>query len=136
LETSAFFIIFVLMKKNLAIALLLLLVSVTRAESLENGDNPPAAVSVAGPSFSLTPNPVTGSHFYVNLAFSEAQYPEAGIIINDVLGKTVYSYGLTKNDYASGRIRIDVADAMLDKGVYFVQVKSGDATKTLKLAIR
>jgi hypothetical protein len=116
--------------------LLLLLVSVTRAESLENGDNPPAAVSVAGPSFSLTPNPVTGSHFYVNLAFSEAQYPEAGIIINDVLGKTVYSYGLTKNDYASGRIRIDVADAMLDKGVYFVQVKSGDATKTLKLAIR
>jgi hypothetical protein len=24
----------------------------------------------------------------------------------------------------------------LDKGVYFVQVKSGDATKTLKLAIR
>ncbi len=125
-----------MMKKILAIALLMLLISVTRAKSLENGENPPAAVSVAGPSFSLTPNPVTGSHFYVNLAFSEAQYPEAGIIINDVLGKTVYSYGLTKNDYASGRIRIDVADALLDKGVYFVQVKSGDATKTLKLAIR
>ncbi len=124
------------MKKILAIALLMLLISVTRAKSLENGENPPAAVSVAGPSFSLTPNPVTGTHFYVNFAFSEAQYPEAGIIINDVLGKTVYSYGLTKNDYASGRIRIDVADALLDKGVYFVQVKSGDATKTLKLAIR
>jgi hypothetical protein len=136
LETSAFFIIFVVMKKILAIALLLLLLPVTRAKSLENGENPPAAVSVAGPSFSLTPNPVTGTHFYVNFAFSEAQYPEAGIIINDVLGKTVYSYGLTKNDYASGRIRIDVADALLDKGVYFVQVKSGDATKTLKLAIR
>jgi hypothetical protein len=24
----------------------------------------------------------------------------------------------------------------LDKGVYFLQIKSGDATKTLKLAIR
>jgi len=29
-----------------------------------------------------------------------------------------------------------LSDAMLDKGVYFLQVKSGDATKTLKLAIR
>jgi hypothetical protein len=136
LDSSAFFIIFVLMKKILAIALLVIVLPVLRAESFENGEIPPVSAVAAGPSFSLTPNPVTGSHFYVNLSFSEAQYPEAGIVINDVLGKTVFSYGLTKNDYAAGRIRIDVADAMLDKGVYFVQVKSGDATKTLKLAIR
>jgi len=35
-----------------------------------------------------------------------------------------------------GRVRISVMDANLDKGVYFLQIKSGDATKTQKLAIR
>ena len=35
-----------------------------------------------------------------------------------------------------GRVRISVMDAKLDKGVYFLQIKSGDATKTQKLAIR
>ncbi len=56
--------------------------------------------------------------------------------MNDVLGKFVYSYVIKKSDYAEGKVRIGVMDALLDKGVYFIQLKSGDFTKTLKLAIR
>lgn len=89
-----------------------------------------------GPSFTLTPNPVSGSYFSVNLDFSYSEYPDAAIIISDVLGKTVYFQGLKQSDFMEGRVRISVMDANLDKGVYFIQIKSGDATKTQKLAIR
>lgn len=89
-----------------------------------------------GPSFTLTPNPVSGSYFSVNLDFSYAEFPDAAIIISDVLGKTVYFQGLKQSDFMEGRVRISVMDANLDKGVYFLQIKSGDATKTQKLAIR
>ena len=99
-------------------------------------DLPPAGVVDLGPTFSINPNPVSGTFFYVNLNFTEAQYPEAVIVINDILGKVVLSYPIRKSDYATSQIRIDLSDAMLDKGIYFLQIKSGDATKTLKLAIR
>jgi len=89
-----------------------------------------------GPSFTLTPNPVSGSYFSVNLNFSYSEFPDAAIIISDVLGKTVYFQGLKQSDFIEGRVRISVMDANLDKGVYFLQIKSGDATKTQKLAIR
>ena len=89
-----------------------------------------------GPSFTLTPNPVSGSYFSVNLDFSYSEYPNAAIIISDVLGKTVYVQSLKQSDFMEGRVRISVMDANLDKGVYFIQIKSGDATKTQKLAIR
>lgn len=89
-----------------------------------------------GPSFTLTPNPVSGSYFSVNLDFSSSQFPDAVIIISDVLGKTVYLQPLKQSDFMEGRVRISVMDANLDKGVYFLQIKSGDATKTQKLAIR
>jgi len=105
-------------------------------EALARPDLPPADVAGQGPTFTLNPNPVTGSYFYVNLQFTEAQYPDAVIIVNDVLGKVVYSYPIRKSDYTTGQVRIDLGDAMLDKGVYFLQIKSGDSTKTLKLAIR
>lgn len=93
-------------------------------------------VLAGGPEFTLTPNPVNGSHFHVNINFSENDYPDAAIVISDVLGKIVYFHGLKKSDFIEGRVRIAVMDASLDKGVYFVQVKSGDYTRTLKLAIR
>lgn len=93
-------------------------------------------VLTGGPDFSLNPNPVNGSHFYVNLNFSESEFPNAVILVNDVLGKVVYSYVIKKSDYMEGKVKIGVMDALLDKGVYFIQVKSGDYTKTLKLAIR
>jgi hypothetical protein len=89
-----------------------------------------------GPSFSITPNPVNGSYFNVNLNFSDMDFPDAGIIISDVLGKVVFTHGLKQSDFMEGKVRISVMDANLDKGVYFLQIKSGDNTKTLKLAIR
>ena len=101
-----------------------------------HADLPPAGVVDLAPTFSINPNPVSGTFFYVNLNFTEAQYPEAVIVINDILGKVVFSYPIRKSDYATSQIRIDLSDAMLDKGIYFLQIKSGDATKTLKLAIR
>jgi len=106
------------------------------SEAVARPELPPADVAGQGPTFTLNPNPVTGSYFYVNLQFTEAQYPDAVIIVNDVLGKVVYSYPIRKSDYTTGQVRIDLGDAMLDKGVYFLQIKSGDSTKTLKLAIR
>lgn len=89
-----------------------------------------------GPSFTITPNPVSGSYFSLNLDFSYNEYPDAAIIISDVLGKTVHFQSLKQSDFMEGRVRISVMDANLDKGVYFLQIKSGDATKTQKLAIR
>ena len=97
---------------------------------------PSVGVLDLGPTFSINPNPVSGTFFYVNLHFTEAQYPEAVIVINDILGKVVFSCPIRKSDYFTSQVRVDLGDAMLDKGVYFLQIKSGDATKTLKLAIR
>lgn len=91
---------------------------------------------IGGPSFRLTPNPVNGSFFHVNLDFDVNEFPDAGIIISDVLGKTVYVQPLKQSDFMEGRVRISVMDANLDKGVYFLQIKSGDSSKTQKLAIR
>ncbi len=88
------------------------------------------------PNFSITPNPVNGSYFNVNLNFSDTEFPDAGIIISDVLGKVVFKHGIKQSDFMEGKVRISVMDANLDKGVYFLQIKSGDNTKTLKLAIR
>ena len=53
----------------------------------------------------------------------------------DVSDKTIQTW-LKQSDFMEGRVRISVMDANLDKGVYFLQIKSGDATKTQKLAIR
>ena len=68
--------------------------------------------------------------------FSDTEFPDAGIIISDVLGKVVFTHGIKQSDFMEGKVRISVMDANLDKGVYFLQIKSGDNTKTLKLAIR
>lgn len=91
---------------------------------------------IGGPGFTLNPNPVTGSYFFINLEFSEAEFPNAKVTITNVLGQAVYVAPIRKTEFATGKIRIELADAKLDKGVYFVQVSSGDNTKTLKLAVR
>ncbi len=93
-------------------------------------------VHSGGPAFNITPNPVSGSYFYVNLDFVESDFPDAAIVISDVLGKIAYVHPLKKSDYIEKQVRINVMDANLDKGVYFLQVKSGEHTRTLKLAIR
>ncbi len=56
-------------------------------------DNP---VLTGGPDFTLNPNPVNGSFFYVNLKFTETEFPDAVVLVNDVLGKVVYSYVIKK----------------------------------------
>ena len=124
------------MNRFWTIVILCFALFMSSADAVARPDVPPADVAGQGPTFTLNPNPVTGSYFYVNLQFTEAQYPDAVIVVNDVLGKVVYSYPIRKSDYTTGQVRIDLGDAMLDKGVYFMQIKSGDSTKTLKLAIR
>lgn len=136
METNTFFFNFVHMNRCLTLVFLFFTLAFGSVEAVARPDVPPAEVAGQGPTFTLNPNPVTGSYFYVNLQFTEAQFPDAVIIVNDVLGKVVYSYPIRKSDYATGQIRVDLGDAMLDKGVYFLQIKSGDSTKTLKLAIR
>lgn len=136
METNTFFFKFVCMNRFWTLIILFFALALGSTEAVARPDLPPAEVAGQGPTFTLNPNPVTGSYFYVNLQFTEAQYPDAVIIVNDVLGKVVYSYPIRKSDYTTGQVRIDLGDAMLDKGVYFLQIKSGDSTKTLKLAIR
>jgi len=136
LETNAFLFNFVSMKRFWSIMIVIFAMSLGSVKLSAHADFPPAGLVDLGPSFSINPNPVSGTFFYVNLNFTEAQYPEAVIVINDILGKVVFSYPIRKSDYATSQIRIDLSDAMLDKGIYFLQIKSGDATKTLKLAIR
>jgi hypothetical protein len=120
------------MKSFKALFLVLSFTFIMPSISKAAGDEP----LIGGPSFRLTPNPVNGSFFHVNLDFNANEYPDAGIIISDVLGKTVYFQTLKQSDFAERRVRISVMDANLDKGVYFLQIKSGDTSKTQKLAIR
>jgi len=118
------------------IAILMIFASGLSAETFRAMPVSDEGILTGGPSFTLTPNPVSGNSFSVNIDFNASQYPDAVIIISDVLGKTIYHQILKPSDYAEGRVRISVVDANLDKGVYFLQIKSGDFSKTQKLAIR
>lgn len=89
-----------------------------------------------GPEFTINPNPVSGTYFFVNLGFNATQFPAASINITNVLGQVVYTYPLREVDFTNGNVRIELSDAKIDKGVYFVQIKSGESTKTQKLAVR
>jgi hypothetical protein len=113
------------------ITILLLILPLTF--SLRANSSGPMAV---GPGFSLNPNPVNGNFFDVNFDFNETDYPSTVINITNVLGQVVYAYQVKHVDFINGKVRIDLLDAKIDKGVYFVQLKSGEATKTLKLAVR
>jgi hypothetical protein len=133
LVSNAFFFIFVTVK-NFWVILFVSMAGIAAAHATPVTD-PPVTVT-GGPEFTLNPNPVTGSYFYVNLMFSEIEYPNAVIMINDVLGKAVFVQSIKSADFSAGKVRISTVDAMIQNGVYFVQVKSGDNTRTLKLAIR
>jgi len=126
------------MQKSIYIIVLLLSALASVPASAAPAPANPVAVSTLGPGpgFTLNPNPVTGSFFYVNLEFTESEFPHARIAITNVLGQVVYNAPIRKTEFATGKIRIELSDAKLDKGVYFVQVSSGENTKTLKLAVR
>jgi hypothetical protein len=123
------------MKRSLLIFSALLLFAALKADG-SNGSGVVVSAVSPGPNFTLNPNPVTGSYFFINLGFKETEYPEAKITITSVLGQVVYTAPVRKTEFATGSVRIDLADARLSKGMYFVQVSSGDNTKTLKLAVR
>jgi len=88
------------------------------------------------PSFNISPNPVSGNTFAINLNFTQSQFPGARLSISNILGQAVYQYSMKKVDYDNGYVIVDVSETKLDRGVYFVQIKSGEASKTVKLAIR
>jgi len=89
-----------------------------------------------GPGFTLHPNPVTGTWFHINLAFSESDYPNAKFSISNVLGEVIYAAPIKKTEFAGAKVRVDVADLKLDRGVYFVQVSGGDKSRILRLIVR
>jgi hypothetical protein len=97
---------------------------------------PIVELSEPGPGFTLHPNPVTGTWFHINLAFAESDYPNARFSISNVLGEVVYSAPIKKTEFAGARVRVDIADLKLDKGVYFVQVSGGEKSRILRLVVR
>ncbi|MBL7811701.1 MAG: T9SS type A sorting domain-containing protein [Bacteroidetes bacterium] len=122
------------MKSIVAILFLFLAPAAGFASGVYGG--PAAPVAGPGPAFTLNPNPVNGNFFYVHFNFAESEFPDTRLIISNVLGQVVYTSPVKKTEFASGSIRIELSDAKLDKGVYFVQLKSGENTKTQKLAVR
>ena len=97
---------------------------------------PPNTIVEPGPGFTLHPNPVTGTWFHINLAFSESDYPNAKFSISNVLGEVIYAAPIKKTEFAGAKVRVDVADLKLDRGVYFVQVSGGDKSRILRLIVR
>lgn len=94
------------------------------------------AITEPGPAFTLNPNPVTGTWFHINLAFAESDYPNARFSISNVLGEVIYTAPIKKTEFAGAKVRVDIAELKLDKGVYFVQVFGGDKSKILRLVVR
>ena len=123
METNTFFFNFVPMNRILALVILFFALATSSVEANARPDVPPAEVAGQGPIFTLNPNPVTGSYFYVNLQFTEAQYPDAVIVVNDVLGKVVYSYPIRKSDYTTGQVRIDWETPCLIKAITSYRLK-------------
>jgi hypothetical protein len=85
-----------------------------------------------GPAFTLHPNPVTGTWFHINLAFSESDYPNAKFSISNVLGEVIYVAPIKKTEFAGAKVRVDIAELKIDRGVYFVPVSSGDPSRIIR----
>jgi hypothetical protein len=98
--------------------------------------SPIDAILEPGPGFTLHPNPVTGTWFHINLSFSESDYPNARFSISNVLGEVIYAAPIKKTEFAGAKVRVDIEDIKLDKGVYFIQVFGGDKSKILRLVVR
>jgi len=124
------------MDKKLLVCILLFSIGSFSALSLSANSAPYDGVVEPGPGFTLHPNPVSGTWFHINLAFSESDYPNARFSISNVLGEIIYTAPIKKTEFAGAKVRVDVADLKLDKGVYFVQVFGGDKSRILRLVVR
>ncbi len=126
-----FFVLYLHRMKFYAFILSILVLS-----SFTTAELPGNAGATPTPSFSISPNPVSGNTFALQFSFSQVQFPNAQLSISNLLGQTIFKYSLKKVDYDNGSVIIDVSETKLEKGVYFVQLKSGEVSKTVKLAIR
>ena len=133
-----FFYIFALdnMVRKLLVCVLLISAGSFSSLPLSASPSPFDGVAEPGPGFTLHPNPVTGTWFHINLAFSESEYPNARFSISNVLGEVIYTAPIKKTEFAGAKVRVDIADLKLDKGVYFVQVFGGDKSRILRLVVR
>lgn len=124
------------MVRKLLVCILLISAGSFSSLPLSALPSPFDGVAEPGPGFTLHPNPVTGSWFHINLAFSESEYPNARFSISNVLGEVIYTAPIKKTEFAGAKVRVDIADLKLDKGVYFVQVFGGDKSRILRLVVR
>lgn len=118
------------------LCLLIILFATKAALPLAAGVLPPNTHLEPGPVFTLHPNPVTGTWFHINLAFSESDYPNAKFSISNVLGEVIHEAPIKKTEFAGAKVRVDIAELKLDRGVYFVQVSGGDKSRILRLVVR
>ena len=94
------------------------------ASKLENMSTV-TCIRAAGNSFtniSMYPNP---AHDLINISMTSEENKDANLIILDVLGKTIYSAGM---DLLAGENKVQVDCSTWAKGIYFVQVRSSDAS--------
>jgi len=138
LHKCPFCVIFALdnMVRKLLVCFLLFSAFCFSSLSLSASTKPSDAITGPGPGFTLHPNPVTSSWFHINLVFSESDYPNARFSISNVLGEIIYTAPIKKTEFAGAKVRVDLADLKIDKGVYFVQVFAGEKSKILRLIVR
>jgi len=116
------------MVRKLLVCFLLISAGSYSSLSLSATPSPIDGVADPGPGVTLHPNPVTGTWFH--------EYPNARFSISNVLGEVIYTAPIKKTEFAGAKVRVDIADLKLDKGVYFVQVFGGDKSRILRLVVR
>lgn len=77
---------------------------------------------------SVSPNPSNGISYLSFESFSE----KASVTVKDILGKTIYSSVISNN---SGMFKERIDLNPLKKGIYFIQVISGESTATRKIIL-
>ncbi len=86
-------------------------------------------ISVAG-SLQVFPNPAID---YVTINFSLSQSQPVSFSIADISGKIIYSK--TSRYYSSGSHQKNISTKLLEKGIYFLTIRAGDALVTRKIAV-
>ena len=80
-------------------------------------------------SFSVSPNPSTG---LFKMSFATTQNENLNLYVRDVAGKVVYKDML----HVNGNFTKELDFSNFAKGVYFLQIQSGNNTKVEKLIIK
>ena len=75
------------------------------------------------------PNPANS---YINVSFNVEQSQQATIILRDAAGRIVYNEAI---DAATGLNNQQIELSNLAKGVYFVQLQTGDSSENTRLIV-